>query len=58
VRWKDVDAQTDTELVDGKVQSLQAVAEKPAQRGAEECVGTDWVTSLRLWGMADWPQPD
>jgi hypothetical protein len=32
VRWKDVYAQTDTELIDGKVQSLQAVAEKPAQR--------------------------
>jgi hypothetical protein len=31
VRWKDVDAQTDTKLVDGKVQSLQAVAKKPAQ---------------------------
>jgi hypothetical protein len=32
VHWKIVDAQTDTELVEGKVQPLQAVAEKPAQR--------------------------
>ena len=26
VRWKNMDAKTDTELVDGKVQSLQPVA--------------------------------
>jgi hypothetical protein len=26
VRWKNIDAKTDTELVDGKVQSLQPVA--------------------------------
>ena len=43
MRWKDVDAQTDTELVDGKVQSFQAA-------GAEECVGIDWMPSLSLWG--------
>jgi len=39
MRWKDVDAQTDTELVDGKVQSLQAVAEKPAQRNVSVPIG-------------------
>jgi hypothetical protein len=32
VRWKNVDAQMDAELVEAKVQPLQAVAEKAAQR--------------------------
>jgi hypothetical protein len=32
VRWNNVDAKTDAELVHDKVQSLQPVAEKPARR--------------------------
>jgi hypothetical protein len=39
VRGKNVDAKTDTDLVEGKVQLLQPVAEKPAQRNVSVDIG-------------------